>query len=166
MFELPRLATVGAVVGCQRIASEALARSTFRVYMRSLQHRVEALLAEGAAVPHFKTARTCVKLLKHADALWTFLYLEGVEPTNNTAERAVRHSVLYRKGGYGTHSEEGSRFIERILSVHATLRQQRRNVLHFVHDACRAALDGTLPPSLLPVAVPSVGTSHPAQLAA
>ena len=88
-----------------RVRDGTLARSTFRVYMRSLQHRVEALLAEGAAGPHFKTARTCVKLLKHADALWTFLYIEGVEPTNNTAERAVRHGVLYRKGSYGTHSD-------------------------------------------------------------
>jgi hypothetical protein len=59
------------------------------------------------------------------------------------AERAVRHGVLYRKTSYGTHSEEGSRIIERILSVHATLRQQRRNVLHFIHDACRAVLDAT-----------------------
>ena len=70
-----------------------------------------------------------------------------------------------RKISYGTHSEEGSRFIERILSAHATLRQQQRNVLHFVQDACRATLDGTPSPSLLPVLV-DVTTSRPAQLAA
>ncbi len=149
-----------------RVRDGTLARSTFRVYMRSVQRRVESLLAEGTAVPHFKTARTCAKLLKRADALWTFLYVEGVEPTNNTAERAVRHGVLCRKTTYGTHSEEGSRFIERILSVHATLRQQKRNVLHFVQDACRAVLDGTPSPSLLPVLVDSAKTSRPAQLAA
>ncbi len=149
-----------------RVRDGTLARSTFRVYMRSVQRRVEALLAEGAAVPHFKTARTCAKLLKRADALWTFLYIEGVEPTNNTAERAVRHGVLCRKTSYGTHSEEGSRFIERILSVHATLRQQQRNVLHFIYDACRAALDGTPPPSLLPAAGPNVSTSRSDQVAA
>jgi len=134
-----------------RVRDGTLARSTFRVYMRSVQRRVEALLAEGAAVPHFKTARTCAKLLKHPDALWTFLYVEGVEPTNNTAERAVRHGVLCRKTSYGTHSIEGSRFFERILTVHASLRQQRRNVLDFIHMACRAALDSTPAPSLLPV---------------
>ena len=71
-----------------------------------------------------------------------------------------------RKTSYGAHSEEGSRFIERILSVHATLRQQKRNVLRFVEDACRAALDGTPAPSLLPVLVDSAITSRPAQLAA
>ncbi len=134
--------------------------------MRSVRGRVEALLTEGAAVPHFKTARTCAKLLKRADALWTFLYVEGVEPTNNVAERAVRHGVLCRKTSYGTHSEEGSRFIERILSVHATLRQQQRNVLHFVHDACRAALHSTHAPSLLPPLADNVTPSRRAQVAA
>ena len=149
-----------------RVRDGTLARTTFRVYMRSVQRRVEALLTEGAAVPHLKTARTCAKLLKRADALWTFLYVDGVEPTNNIAERAVRHGVLCRKTSYGTHSEDGSRFIERILSVHATLRQQQRNVLHFVHDACRAALLGTPAPSLLPALTDNVRPSRPAQVAA
>lgn len=132
-----------------RVRDGTLARSTFRVYMRSVQCRVEALLTEGAAVPHLKTAKTCANLRKHTDALWTFVYVVGVEPTNNFAERTVRHGVIYRKTSYGTHSVEGSRFIERILSVHATLRQQHRNVLDFVHLACRAALDGAPAPSLL-----------------
>jgi transposase len=149
-----------------RVRDGTLARSTFRVYMRSVQRRVEALLAEGAAVPHFKTARTCAKLVKRTDALWTFLYTDGVEPTNNTAERAVRHGVLCRKTSYGTHSEEGSRFIERILSVHATLRQQKRNVLHFIHDACRAQLDGKCAPSLLQARDHDATMSPPALAAA
>jgi len=149
-----------------RVRDGTLARSTFRVYMRLVQRRVEALLAEGVAAPHLKTARTCKKLLTRSDSLWTFLYIEGVEPTNNVAERAVRHGVLCRKISSGTHSEEGSRFIERILTVHATLRQQKRNVLHFIHDACRAQLCRTLAPSLLP-AQPHVGTmSDPARRAA
>jgi transposase len=149
-----------------RVRDGTLARSTFRVYMRSVQRRVEALLTEGSAVPNLKTARTCAKLVKRADAFWTFLYVDGVEPTNNVAERAVRHGVLCRKTSYGTHSEEGSRFIERILSVHATLRQQQRNVLHFVHDACRAALLGNPAPSLLPALADNARPSRPAQLAA
>ena len=149
-----------------RVRDGTLARGTFRVYMRSVQHRVEALLTEGAAVPHRKTARTCAKLLKRGDALWTFVYVDGVEPTNNVAERAVRHGVLCRKISYGTHSEEGSRFVERILSVHATLRQQQRNVLHFVHDACLAALRGTPAPSLLPALRDDVTHSRAPQAAA
>ena len=88
-----------------RVRDGTLKRSTFIVYMRSVQRRVGLLLDEGAAAPHFKTSKTCAKLLKRVDALWTFLYVEDVEPTNNTAERAVRHGVLCRKTSYGTHSE-------------------------------------------------------------
>lgn len=133
-----------------RVRDGTLARSTFRVYMRSVRCRVEALLTEGAAVVHPKTAKTCANILKSADALWTFVFVEGVEPTNNTAERTVRHAVQWRKTSYGTHSAEGSRFVERILTTHATLKQQQRSVLDFVHDACVAKSRGTTPPSLLP----------------
>ena len=136
-----------------RVRDGTLTRSTFKVYMRGVRGRVEALLAEGAAIPHAKTRRTCRKLLSHAEALWTFVRVEGVEPTNNTAEQIVRHPVIMRKLSYGTHSAEGSRFIERILTVHATLRLQKRNVLDFVRQACEAKLRGTKPPSLLPANV-------------
>ena len=129
-----------------RVRDGTLTRSTFRVYMRSVRRQVEALLTDGVAVSHSKTAKTCAKMLKSADAFWTFV--EGVEPTN-TAERAVRHSVLWRKNSFGTHSAEGSRFVERILTTHATLRQQGRPILDFLNDAC-AALHDRLPPSLLP----------------
>ncbi len=134
-----------------RIRDGTLKRSTFEVYMRALRGRVEALLAEGAAIPHVKTRETCRKVLRHAESLWTFVRVEGVEPTNNTAEQIVRHAVILRKLSHGTHSEQGSRFIERILTAHATLRLQGRNVLNFVRQACEAALYHTTPPSLLPV---------------
>jgi transposase len=133
-----------------RVRDGTLKRSTFRVYMRNVQKRVEGFLAEGAAISHAKTSRTCRKLLRHADALWTFVYKEGVEPTNNGAEQILRHGVIMRKLSHGTHSTKGSRFIERILTVHATLRLQKRSVLAFVRQACEAALAGTTPPSLLP----------------
>jgi transposase len=133
-----------------RVRDGTLKRSSFRVYMRPVQTRVEAFLAEGAAIPNGKTSRTCRKLLRHADALWTFVYKEGVEPTNNGSEQILRHGVILRKLSYGTHSPRGSRFIERILTVHATLRLQKRNMVAFVRQACEAALSGTQPPSLLP----------------
>lgn len=137
-----------------RVRERTLARSTFQVYMRSVRSRFEALLAEGAAIPHMKTRETCRKLLDHADSLWTFVYVEGVEPTNNRAEQIVRHGVILRKLSHGTHSPEGSRFIERILTVHATLKLQKRNVLDFVRQACDAALRQEKPPSLLPATAP------------
>ena len=133
-----------------RVRDGTLTRSTFRVYMRSVRRQVQALLTDGVAVSHSKTAKTCAKMLKSADAFWTFVFVEGVEPTNNTAERAVRHPVLWRKGSFGTHSAEGSRFVERILTTHATLRQQGRPILDFLNDACVAALHDRPPPSLLP----------------
>ena len=133
-----------------RVRDGTLTRATFRVYMRSVRRQVEVLLTDGAAVSHSKTAKTCAKMLKCADAFWTFVYVEGVQPTNNTAERAIRHPVLWRKGSFGTHSPEGSRFVERILTTHATLRQQGRPILAFLNDACVAALHDGLPPSLLP----------------
>jgi transposase len=134
-----------------RVRDGDLARSTFQVYMRPLRHRVEATLQCGSLSEHPKTAKTCANLLKHREALWTFVRVPGVEPTNNTAEQTVRHGVILRKISYGTHSETGSRFIERILTVHATLRRQERNILGFLRDACAAALHNRPPPSLLPM---------------
>ncbi|MFI5300921.1 MAG: IS66 family transposase [Polyangiales bacterium] len=80
-----------------RVRDGTLARSTFRVYMRDLRRRVEALLVEGSVCLHPKTEKTCKKLLASAESLWTFVRVVGVEPTNNLAERAVRHAVLWRR---------------------------------------------------------------------
>jgi transposase len=133
-----------------RVRDGTLARSTFRIYMRPLQRRFEAMLAQGVAVSNSKTSRTCTQLLKHREALWTFVTIEGVEPTNNGAEQAVRHGVILRKISSGTHSVAGSRFVERMLTVHASLRRQHRSVLNFMNAACSAALQKQPGPSLLP----------------
>src|SRR3989338_3558172 len=92
----------------------------------------------------------CKRILKLAPALWTFARVEGVEPTNNAAERAVRPAVLYRKGCFGTQSAAGSRFVGRILTVVATLRQQGQNVMDYLTLACVRAQAGKKAPSLLP----------------
>lgn len=145
-----------------RVRDGTLARSTFRVYMRTVQRRVETWLAEGVATSHLNTRKTCAMLLKRRDALWTFVYMEGVEPTNNGAEQVVRHGVILRKISYGTHSAAGSRFIERMLTVHATLRRQRRNILDFMRDACSAALQRRPAPSLLPTEAQKIPLRHAA----
>jgi transposase len=145
-----------------RVRDGTLARTSFRVYMRTVQRRFEALLAEGAKDSHPKTSKTCAMLLKRRDALWTFVYVEGVEPTNNSAEQVVRHGVILRKISYGTHSAAGSRFIERMLTVHATLRRQRRNILDFMRDACSAALQRRPAPSLLPTEAQEISLRHAA----
>ena len=76
--------------------------------------------------------------------------MDGVAPTNNGAERALRPAVLWRKGSFGSDSEAGSRFAERLLTIVATCRQQGRPLLDFLVAAGEAALQGTAAPSLLP----------------
>jgi transposase len=97
-----------------------------------------------------ETAGTCRDILKRREALWTFVQVEGVEPTNNAAQRSLRPGVLWRKGSFGTQSAEGSRFVERMMTVVTTLKQQQRNVLAYLTAACEAALRGEAAPSLLP----------------
>jgi transposase len=89
-------------------------------------------------------------LQRHWDALWAFSRIEGLEPTNNVAERALRPAVLWRKGCFGTQSAVGSRFVERMLSVRATCTQQGHKLFTFLIEAVRAARTGVTAPQLLP----------------
>ena len=133
-----------------RVRDGTLSRARFQIYMRALRVRVEALLVQGSGLTDKKTARTCSKLLKSSEAMWTFVRIEGVEPTNNSGERAVRHGVIFRKLSGGTKSVAGSRFVERVLTVQATLRLQGRSILRFLQAACEARVRNCAPPSLLP----------------
>jgi len=128
----------------QRSIQHALQQSQF--FLACLERFLEA--GRRWSVP--KTSGMCRDILKWREALWTFVQVEGVEPTNNTAERAIRPGVLWRKGSFGTQSAEGSRFVESMLTVVATLKQQQRNVLEYLTAACEAALRGEAAPSLLP----------------
>jgi transposase len=114
---------------------------------------VRNLLRRGSASSCAKTAGTCQEILAVEASLWTFASTAGVEPTNNAAERAIRHAVCWRKTSYGTDSETGSRFVERMLTVVASCRQQGRNVLRFVIEAIQAAKIEARTPSLLPAGV-------------
>ncbi len=75
--------------------------------------------------------------------------VEGLEPTNNRAERALRPAVCMRKMSFGTHSQQGSQFIQRILTAGTTLNQQGRNVLEWLTAAMQAWRSGEEPPFLL-----------------
>jgi transposase len=115
-----------------------------------LQARLGRLLRRGLASPDYKAAGLCRELQKWWPALWTFARVEGVEPTNNAAERALRPAVLWRKGSFGSDSVAGSRFAERLLTVAATCRQQGRPLLDCLVAVAEAALQGVAAPSLLP----------------
>jgi transposase len=125
-------------------------RQELRQRLVPLQARFGRLLRHGQDIPDRKAAALCHELRKWWGSLWTFARIEGVEPTNNEAERALRPAVLWRKGSFGSDSAAGSRFAERLLTVVATCRQQGRSLLDFLVAAGEAAVEGTAAPSLLP----------------
>jgi transposase len=133
-----------------RVRDGTLSRGDFREQMRPIQKRVRKRLREGATLTCAQTRRTCTNILKIEASLWTFVRVEGIEPTNNDAERRLRRAVLWRRRSFGTQSADGSRFVERVLTAVITLRQQQRDVLDYLTEACAAAIRGDKPPSLLP----------------
>jgi transposase len=133
-----------------QVRDGTLKRSTFRQYMGVVRSMVREQLEAGTVCGRAKTAGVCRELLTLEPALWTFVRVEGVEPTNNAAERALRHAVTWRKVSHGTASAGGSRFLANILSVVEACRQQGRNVLAFLTECCQAATQGAPHPSLVP----------------
>jgi transposase len=133
-----------------RVRDGTLCRSSFQVYISGLRAKVFGALTNGAACKCTKTAATCRDLITHERKLWSFVWREGIEPTNNAAEQALRHAVMWRKTSYGTDSEAGSHFVESILTIVATCRQQGRDVLAYLTECCQAQRSGASVPSLLP----------------
>lgn len=135
-----------------RVKDGALARRTFQQRMNPVRARFGERLRDAHSFAERKTAGMCREILALEPALWTFIDVVGVEPTNNVGERAIRHAVLWRKGSFGTDSANGSRFVERILTTVATLRQQKRSVLGYLALACASYRSTRASPSLLPAA--------------
>jgi transposase len=133
-----------------QVCDGTLTHAQFRGIMRPIRRQVARLLKAGQTCGVAKTQGVCREILKVYDALWTFVRVEGVEPTNNAAERAIRPGVLWRKGSFGTQSAHGSRFVEAMMTVVATLKQQHRNPLDYLTAACEAVLQGEAAPSLVP----------------
>jgi len=113
---------------------------------------LERLLTENLASPCREVAHFSKALLKKWDSLFTFVYHEGVEPTNNRAERHLRPGVQTRKVSYGTRSEAGQRLRARLLTVLQTSRMQGRAPLDLLTAAIRAKRHGLAFPSLLSAA--------------
>jgi transposase len=129
----------------KRVRDGTLLRSTMVHRMQPLRETVHRLLLRGWC--HDTTRGMCKELWTHQDHLWTFLQVEGVEPTNNAAERALRHAVIWRKLSFGTQSAAGSRFVERLLTVIETCRRAGRNVFAWLTEAIGAHFhrEGTPP---------------------
>jgi transposase len=114
-----------------------------------LQQADEIEIGEKEKTPLAKTVRTCRNLLKMEVALWLFIREEGVEPTNNAAERAIRPAVIWRRTSFGSDSVAGSLFVSRLLTVVSSLNLQERNILEFLTESVSAVRSGGTPPSLL-----------------
>jgi len=127
-----------------------LDRAGLIAQMQPVQDAFDALLDTGVGCADPKAAGLCRALDRLWPALWTFVDADGVEPTNNAAERALRPAVLWRKGSFGTQSAGGARFVERLLTVTATCHQQGHSVLDYLTAVCTAAQLRQPIPSLLP----------------
>jgi transposase len=145
-----------------RVRAGTLAHTSFARSMRPIRQAVERRLEAGQTCGMPKTAGGCRELLTRRQAGWTVVRHAGVEPTHKAAERAIRPGVLWRKGSFGPQSPDGSRFVETMMTVVATLQQPHRNVLDDVLDACEAALRSQPAPSLLPTSAALEPLLHPA----
>jgi transposase len=126
-----------------------LSRAQLQQRLDPVARRLRKLLDAGCACADSKVANFCGNLIALEPALWRFVVSAGVEPTNNHAERVLRHAVLWRKISFVCHSADGCRFVERILTVVQTLRLQNRNALHFLIEAVHNHRAGLSSPSLL-----------------
>ncbi len=123
---------------------------TFRRRMNQLRKRVRGRLQRYSKKDIEHVASICRDLLRLEPAMWTFIHQPNVVPTNNTAEQDIRKGVLWRKVSFGTDSEHGSRFAERILTASETCRKQKRNLFAYLTHLCKAFQNGDSLPSLLP----------------
>jgi transposase len=132
-----------------RFREGVLDRPGLQAALEPVSRDLHAALEAGLSCPNKKAARFCRNVLAVYPALWTFARVEGVEPTNNVAERTLRLAVIWRKISFGNHSENGCRFVERILTTVQTLRLQNRQVLAYLCNAVVAHRAGQPTPTLV-----------------
>lgn len=120
-----------------RVRDGTLTGSEFQLLVQEIRTSLKSLLQDAALhqigskekTPLAKTVRTCRQLLKVEPALWLFVTVEGVEPTNNAYVRAIRPAVIWRRTSFGSQTQAGSDFVARLLTVVTTLKSQKRSGL-------------------------------------
>jgi len=118
---------------------------------KAFTERFRDVLRYGEICGHPATEGTCRNILEnHWDALWVFVDVDLVEPTNNHAEQEVRSTVKWRQTSFGAQSERGNRFAERIMTVSRTLRKRHAPLHEFLHDVVDATWAGRTRPALVP----------------
>ncbi|MEM7674623.1 MAG: IS66 family transposase [Myxococcota bacterium] len=126
-----------------------LTREDLATWLQPVRRHFERTLEAAAKADLERLSGSCADILAHSEALWTFVTNEGVDPTNNEAERALRSFVLWRKRSFGSQSDRGERFAERVMTVAETARKQGKAVLRFIVDSVTAHFEGQLQPRLL-----------------
>jgi transposase len=132
-----------------RCRDGTISRRGLKISVGNVRHEVEEWLLRGLRSTHARTAEVCRELYWYRERLWTFLEAEQVEPTNNASERALRHAVIWRKLSFGTQSAAGSRFVETLLTIIETCRQQGRDLFAYVTNSVESHLNHQAPNSLL-----------------
>jgi transposase len=127
-----------------RTRDGTLSRLEFSALLQPIRRAFEGLLLRG----NFAGIAVAKELWRHRERLWTFVQAAGVEPTNNAAERALRNAVIWRKLSFGTQSAKGSRFVETLLTIVETCRQQARPLFDFLAQAVTAQFQQKPTPSL------------------
>lgn len=142
---------------CKKVAAEwnryqdgQITFGTLKTIFSKHRQKFKRMLQRGQYADFDKAGALCRELLKYFPALWTFTRKEGVDTTNNVAERNLRKGVLWRKGSFGSDSESGSRFVERMLTVSETLKIQGRNIIDFLYQSIVTFKKGKFQPSLVP----------------
>src|SRR5262249_51914364 len=139
-----------------RLGAGEVDRGRFRAAMARLRREGGAALGDGGRCDCATTGGAGAGILRLEGSPWAFGRVRGVPPENNAAERAERHAVIWRRISGGTDSAEGSRFVERMLTVVATCRQQGRDVLDYLASCFEAARRGRAVPSLVPATPPKI----------
>lgn len=134
----------------RRYQTKEISWETFQALARPIREEFEGLLLRGCFSGNPRLIGMCEELYSRREWLWTFTNTQGIEPTNNAAERALRPAVIYRKLSFGTQSASGSRFLERILTISETCRLQKRSAYQYLIAAMKASFAGKPSPSLLP----------------
>jgi transposase len=114
-----------------------------------IRARMNKCLQQYAQSPDYDVSKASKSLLKHWNGLFTFLEYDGVEPTNNSAERGVRPAVQWRKICFGNQSEEGELLTARLLTAERTCILQERNPFQFLVESVIAHRNGLPAPSLV-----------------
>jgi len=141
-----------------RVRDGTVGRDDFVELVKDIRHQISSLLQQAAdykitskeKTPFAKTVPTCRQLLKVETAMWLFLTMEDVEPTNNAAETAIRPAVIWRRTSFGSQTLAGNTFVARMLTVVTTVKSQQRHIWEFITAAVGNAREGKSAHSLLP----------------